>query len=438
MSEAGTVVVGAGIAGLACATELLANGCDDLVVLEAAPRAGGPAETLRSGAWLVERGPNTVRANPELLALFERAGLAPIEARRAAPAFVSRGAIVPLPPSLGAIARGEVLPWSALLALLAEPFRPVRRGPRTVRQLVEERLGAGAADALADLATLGVYGATANQIGFESAFPALAESLARAGGRFSLLLGQRLVARGGEPRRPLVSSELGLGGLCERLAGRLGARLRLGTPVAGARRAGSGFELELGGPGETKLRCRALVLALPPAAAAPLVDEPHAAALLAQYGAVPQLLAAFALEDRACAERFPGLGFLVPPREQLPLLGCLFPSNLFPGRAPQGALLLSVFAARALHGESDATLARELAPLLQRLLGAAREPELIDVARHAEGIPLYDVGHAERTRALRAALARSGGPTLCGVGYDGVAFASAAASGVRAARLMRG
>ena len=59
---------------------------------------------------------------------------------------------------------------------------------------------------------------------------------------------------------------------------------------------------------------------------------------------------------------------------------------------------------------------------------------LLDVARYPEGIPLYDVEHPERTRALRERLRAEGGPTLCGVGYDGVAFAAAAASGIAAAR----
>ncbi|HXZ83973.1 MAG TPA: protoporphyrinogen oxidase [Myxococcota bacterium] len=432
MSEAGTVVVGAGISGLACATELLANGCSDLCVLEAAPRAGGPAETVRLGAYLVERGPNTVRANEALAALIERAGLAPVEARRAPPAFVADGKVVVLPPSLRALLSGELLPFGALLGVLAEPLRPVRRGPRTVRQLVEERLGAAAADRLADLITLGVYGTSADRIGFEAAFPELAARLDAAGGRFTGLVLRSLRGRG--PRPQLVSTELGLGGLCRRLAERLGARLRTSCAVRRARKSRGGFELELDG-GE-KLACERLVLAIPPGPAARVLELPSASALLEGYPSLPQVLATFALEEPACAERWQVLGILAPARERLPFIGCLMPSNLFPNRAPAGALLLSVFCASALHGASDAALARELAPALKRLLDAAREPVLLDVARWPQGIPLYDVAHPQRTRALRECLRAEGGPVLCGVGYDGVAFAAAAASGVAAAREM--
>jgi oxygen-dependent protoporphyrinogen oxidase len=434
VSAAGTVVVGAGIAGLACATELAANGCDDLLVLEAGARAGGPAETVRCGEYLVERGPNTVRASPELLALIERAGLALIEARRAPPAFVADGKVVVLPPSLRALVSGQVLPLGALIGMLAEPLRPVRRGPRTVRQLVEERLGGAAADRLADLMTLGVYGTSADRVGFEAAFPELAARLEAAGGRLSALALRGMLRRGGAPRPTLVSTGVGLGGLCDRLAAKLGARLRTNAAVRVARKTSGGFELELDG-GE-KLRCARLVLAIPPAAAARALELPGASELLDGYRAVPQVLAAFTLEEPACALRWNALGILAPAREQLPFIGCLIPSNLFSGRAPAGALLLSVFVATALHGASDAALALALGPALKRLLGAAREPVLLDVARYPQGIPLYDVDHPERTRALRERLRAEGGPILCGVGYDGVAFAAAAASGIAAARAL--
>jgi oxygen-dependent protoporphyrinogen oxidase len=320
--------------------------------------------------------------------------------------------------------------------MLAEPLRPAPAGPRTVRQLMEQRLGPGAAERLADLLTLGVFGTTADQVGFESAYPDLAAALGRAHGRFSLMMLRGMFVRSGLPRPTVVSTELGLGGLCQRLADSLGTRLRTGVRVTRARKSGAGFELELAGGPDAKLRCRKLVLAVPPAAAARVLESPRATALLEQYRAVPQVLGAFALEDPACAERWTGLGFLVPPRERLPLIGCLIASNLFPGRAPKGALLLSVFTAPALHGASDSALASELAPVLQRLLGAAREPQLLGVSRYPEGIPLYDVGHAERTQAVRKALADEGGPTLCGVGYDGVAFAASAASGMRAAQAL--
>ncbi len=433
--QAETIVVGAGIAGLACATELVRRGAGDVLVLEASTRAGGAADTVTRGAYTVERGPNTVRGTQGLEALAESAGLGLVPANRAAPYLVSNSALVAMPPPIGALLSGSVLPWRGIVSALAEPFRPVRAGPKTVHELVAERFGETVASRFADVLTLGIYGESADQVGFESAFPDLADALERAGGRFSRLAFQRLRARGsGPPRMGIVSTEHGLGGLCERLSTNLGERLRISTPVKRARGRAGSFELEAGEHGETKLTCRNLVLAISGTAASRVLELPAATKLLEGYRAVPQTLVTFALEEPACASRWPGLGFLAPSRERLPLLGCLFPSNLFAGRAPAGSLLLSVFAARELRTAPDATLVREIAPVLKRLLGATRDPQLLDVARYPEGISLYDRGHRERTAQLRRCLAEADGPILCGVGYDGVAFGAAAESGLEAAR----
>ncbi len=428
-------VVGAGIAGLACATDLAAAG-RDVLVLEAAPRAGGAAESARRGGLLWERGPSTVRATPELERLAAGVGIGLVPARRGAPCLVSDGRIVRLPPRLADLLAGRPLPLSGLASLLLEPLRPrYRPGPRSVEQVVRERLGPAAAERIADALTLGVWGAPSDEVGFEAAFPALAEGLARHGS-FARMALARAFERGAPraPRAPIVSTPDGLEALPAALAKSLGSRLRLGCAAQSLeRRAGGGYLLRTpAGPVEA----RAVVLATPAAHARTLVADDVAASLLAGARSLPQTIAIFALDDADCAARWDAFGFLAPRRERLPLLGALFSSALFPGRAPAGTLLLSGFAAPALRGGSDLEIARAAAPVLTRLLGAAREPELVDVARHPEGIPLYDPGHPARIAAARARLAARGGPILAGCAYDGVAFGAAAASGVAAARAL--
>ena len=96
MTRADVVVVGAGIAGLACATELTRNGID-VLVLEARSRVGGPAETVRRAGCMLERGPNTVRGTPELEALIARCGLEIQQARTRVPYLVTNGRLMRLP-----------------------------------------------------------------------------------------------------------------------------------------------------------------------------------------------------------------------------------------------------------------------------------------------------------------------------------------------------
>jgi oxygen-dependent protoporphyrinogen oxidase len=435
MTESEVIVIGAGVAGLACATEL-ADQKRDVLVLEATERVGGPVETRIDGEIVQERGPQTVRSTPELEVLFARVGLQPLPAQRRAPYVLRDGRLIRVPPPLGDLLRGSLVPPLTLLgAPILEPFRRHRRGPHTVREFVEERFGPRVAEAMADLLTLGVYSQPADRIGFESAYPALADDLDRYGSLVRTMLARRF-RRSSGPRPTtagVISAEGGLGALMQALGSKLGERVQLATPALGVERTQTGFRVQTGRPHESTLESRHVVLAVPPTQAARLVGEGPIARLLERTEMAPQTLTHFAVKDAAAVERWQTLGFLVPAREKLPLIGCLFPSSLFPGRAPPDVLLLTVFVGPALRDESDATLAQEVGGLLTRLLGTARAPELLDVGRYPVGIPVYDRRHRDRTRALRRHLTEERGPLIAGAGYDGVGLGSAAASGLRAA-----
>ncbi len=431
--QAEVAVVGAGIAGLACATELVAGG-RDVIVLEAAARAGGAAETARGGGLVWERGASTVRSTPELERLALEAGVTLVPARRGAPCLVVDGRIVPLPPRVRDVLRGRLLPLGALAQLALEPLRPrYTAGEHTVEQVVRARLGPEIAERLADAFTFGIWGSPADQVGFEAAFPALADGLARHGSFTRMALSSVLARRAARvPRAPIVSTPSGLEALPAALARKLGARLQLECGALSLeRRPGGGYLLQTR---HGAVATDAVVLATPARRARTLLADDEAALALDGARAVPQTVAIFALDDAECAARWSAFGFLAPRRERLPLLGALFASSLFPDRAPAGTLLLSGFVAPALRDATDAEISREVTPVLARLLGATRAPALVDVARHPHGIPLYDPGHPARLAAVRRRLDALGGPILAGCGYDGVAFASAAASGIAAAR----
>jgi oxygen-dependent protoporphyrinogen oxidase len=422
-------VVGGGMAGLACAAELADAGRDALL-LEASPRVGGVVETARRDGFVLERAAITVRGGPELDRLARRAGVELIRARMGTAWVVASGRLVR--PSPGALLRGELLPRVALVQMAAEPFRRSPPGPRTVRQLVRQRLGPLAAERVADLLTLGTYGASADQIGFEAAFPDLADEIER-GHSLTRIALSRLLRRGGEGAQPsgLVSTARGLGALPEALERRLGERVRTRVEVRRVERVADGFALDTG---EQKVHARSVVLAVPPARAVALVDDAEASRLLAEFTATPQALATFAIEEPAVFERWNGFGFLSPPREGQPLLGALFPNRIFPEHGPAGTLLVTAFVAPRVREASEAGIAGALSPVLSRLLGCVHEPTLLAVARHPVGIPRYDPQHPARTAALRARLAELDGPALAGWGYDGIGVAAAVRSGLDAAR----
>ena len=142
--------------------------------------------------------------------------------------------------------------------------------------------------------------------------------------------------------------------------------------------------------------------------------------------------------DAAHRARARGFGFLVPRDLGLELLGALFMSRLFAGRAPAGSELVTAMiggaalARRASMRPTTCSLARMHAGL-DRALGLRETPRALAITRWPRAVPQpgpRPLGRGARDprapRALPAARAR-------GRLLDGVALGELLASGARAA-----
>jgi oxygen-dependent protoporphyrinogen oxidase len=169
-----------------------------------------------------------------------------------------------------------------------------------------------------------------------------------------------------------------------------------------------------------------VVLAVPADVAARLLDEATAGAsrLFAEIPYAPVAVVSLGWRREDVGHPLGGFGFLAPRKEGLRVLGCLFPSEIFPGRAPAGHVALAAFAA----GRTDPEVVgwdddRILATVVSELrgpLGLAGEPAFRLVRRWPRAIPQYELGHGrfvERAREIEAALPglRIGGNFLAGV-----------------------
>ena len=100
-------------------------------------------------------------------------------------------------------------------------------------------------------------------------------------------------------------------------------------------------------------------------------------------------------------------------------------------------MLLRVFLGGALNEAvlqgDDATLVETAREQIGPLLGITAVPELARVARHAQAMPQYHVGHAARATAIEQAVARHPGLRLVGGAYRGVGIADCVRSGEEAA-----
>lgn len=444
-TDAEIAVVGAGIAGLAAAAELRRAG-RDVVVLEEAPRAGGAAQSESIEGHCVERGPNTFRVPPAMNAfLLDHA----LDAMLVAATPVGRerflvrdAALVPVPMSPLAFARSPLLTGGGKLRLLAEPF--VRRGDPTgesVAEFAERRFGCETRDALIGPFLTGIYAGDERQLGVESVFPSLVAAERRSGSVVRGLLAQALARSKERGRSGTWSVRDGIGSLADALAALLGPALRLRRPVSRIAFEEGVHRIEIATDfGSESLRARSLVIAVPAPAAAALLGglDPDAAKEIGSIAYAPVASVSFSIAQGTTRVPVRGFGYLVPRGEGDALLGCLFPSQLFPGRAPEGRDLLTLLAGGLRRPEAldwpDDRLVAALHAELDRVLGLRETPRLLAITRWRHAVPQPGRDHVRTIASARDRLARIGRVELVGAHTDGVAFGESLASGVRAAR----
>lgn len=118
-----------------------------------------------------------------------------------------------------------------------------------------------------------------------------------------------------------------------------------------------------------------------------------------------------------------GYGFLVPRKERAPILGTIFASNVFPGRAGEDRFLTKTM----ISGDSDLFKDEELASLAQESLGRILKnratPLWSRVYRHRPGIPRYTPGYGEWKHDVLALAARHEGVHFAGWAFAGIGLA---------------
>ena len=438
-------VVGAGVAGLAAVLEVRTL-CPraEVVLLESSGRVGGKLTRSEVGGVVVDEGADSMLTRvPEGVDLARDAGL---EGELVAPAagqasLWSRGRLVDLPTGtllgiptdLASLARSELLSSRGLLRVpldLVQPGAPVVEDI-SVGDLVARRFGREVVERLVDPLLGGVYAGRAELLSLQATLPQL---VAPAAHHRSLLLAAR-EARGAAPA-PGGSIFAGIPGGMGRLAEQAlvagGAELRLHTCVRAMSRTPSGWRLCTGSAADPAvLDADAVVIAVPAGPAGRLL-EGLAPVLELDYASVA--IVTLVLDGPAPGR---GSGYLVPAVEGRTTKAVTFTSrkwaHLSGGPAVVRASVGRYGQTRDLQRDDDDLVATVLAEL-SAAVGPL--PPLIDsrVTRWGGGLPQYAVGHLDRVRAVKTAVARHPGLAVAGAAYDGVGVPAVARSGRAAAR----
>jgi len=477
------VIVGAGVTGLTTALNLRekaeqAGEPVQVVVLEAGAQPGGNIRTERTDGYIIEGGPNGFLDNaPRTRELVRRIGLEDQVQKAdeaAARRFIYRnGRLHEVPTGPLSFLRSGVLSLRGRLRVFAEPFARSRPEglDETIYDFAARRIGPEAASVLVDAMVSGVFAGNVRELSLQSSFPKMARMEAEHGGLVKAMLarmkerraakkqaeerraqGEKVeeLTQAGGPAGPggtLTSFKAGLDTLIRRLTDALGDAVWTESPVAAVERRAASSDPGLddvrdgcadrAAPGNRPWRVRlasgrtldadAVVVTIPAPRAAPLLREldGELSAAVAEIETAGLSVVAMAW-DAGDVPSANGFGFLVPRGEGPRILGCLWDSSVFPGRAPDGKVLVRCMIGGAHEpaavADDDELLVRQARADLEDAMGITVEPELTRVYRWPLGISQYHVGHQARLDRIHDRLAANPGLWVAGSSYYGISI----------------
>ena len=409
-------IVGAGLSGLVTGLRLR-QASAEVSIFEANARAGGPIQSVDKNGYRLERGPHTIlERNLETTALIEELGLESevVEANEdASIRYVVRdGRLHPVPMGLSDFLRTDLWSTGAKLRLLGEPFVPARDDDvdESLANFVRRRLGGEILDYAVGPLVGGIFAGRPRLLSARHAFDRMHELEREHGSLFKGMIHRGLSKAFDDspsPQRRLLSFRDGSGQLTDALADRLDDAIAYDFSVdALTRDRADGWTVRSDDGRESTgfddVVCTAPTHAIADMTIAGPESDPSDLSALRDVEYPPIAIVALGYERYRVDHPLDGFGFLVPEPEPYRVLGSLFMSSIFPGRAPDGRALLSSFVGGARHPElvdrSDEAIVEMVRTDLAELIGARGEPEMVDVFRWEHAIPQYEVGYGRILR----------------------------------------
>lgn len=441
-------VIGAGATGLSAAHALVKAG-RRVRVFEKSLRCGGAVGSDRIGDWLVERGPNSFQENHrDVVALLGELGLAG-ERLVAAPVGKNRyivrdGRLAALPSSPGTFFSTPLFSAGTKLRILLEPLRRPRRraGDLGLAAFVEDHFGREVVDYAVNPFVSGIYAGDPAKLSTQHAFPKLWESERAKGSLIRGMISQAKSRRAeGHPRTSIISFKDGLQSLTDALAASLPeGSLELGCEVESLL-PGKPWRLVWSRSGEIRTETfGAIILALPAGALAglafgPFSERPLAALEAVEYSPVTSLFLGFRREQ--VRHSLAGFGALVPATEKRDILGVIFSSSLFPGRAPADHVAITVMSGGALRPElgrgTPEEIQRSSLADASRLLGIEGAPVFHRLTQWPRAIPQYQLGYERFLESIGQCEKNHPGVYIAGQVRDGISLPNSLLAGMNAA-----
>ena len=430
------VIIGAGLTGLVTAHYLVKNGLS-VTLVEKNNRPGGVIQSIKEHGFTIESGPNTgVVSNPEIVELFEdlvgscKMAIANPQAKKRL--IWKDGKWHALPSGLIKAIRTPLFTLGDKFRILGEPFRKRGTNPdESVAGLVLRRLGKSFLDYAVDPFISGIYAGDPGTLVTRFALPKLYNLEQKYG---SFIGGT--IKKGSEPKdertkkttREVFSAEGGLQNLIDALVKSIGIEnILLDCKDVVVNPEEKGFQVSLMKDGKKmNLATEKLVSTVGGKqidSLFPFIERGYLQAIgNLEYAKVIQVALGY---NQWKGININAFGGLVPSKENRRILGVLFPSSFFNGRAPKDGALLSVFLGGIKHPEFYDLNDEQIKTLVDEEIGEMLhlkgiKPDLLKIFRYHHAIPQYTVTSEQRLNAIEFIQHVYPGLVLAGNINDGI------------------
>lgn len=434
MADLDVVVIGGGISGLTAARALCRQGLH-VRLFERESACGGVIKTDRADGFVVDAGPDTLLAHkPSAISLIRELGLesslvAPLPrrttyvVRRNSLRTLPEASAMGLPTNWHTLITASAFSWRGKVRMAAEALLPPRppADDESISSFVRRRFGVEAVRYVAEPLLAGLHRGDAGRLSLRALFPVLADAERRHG---SVARAWRnLPAQTGAGGS--LSLRWGLGQLVAEMSAELPQGVAVtGSDVTAVERDDRAFRVHA--RDRTSITTRAVVLATPAHVSSTLAAglDAELASLCGGIRYVSAVNVALAYSRGAVRNPLHGWGVVVPAGERRRLRSLSWVSSKWPGRAPEGSVLIRA----SLGGRDDGALMaacdRDLIDWaqddLRDLLGTSGPPTFARVYRLPLAMPQLEVGHLDRMAAIERRLTTLPGVFVSASGFRGV------------------
>jgi len=456
-------VVGGGITGLAAAHRLIElEPSIQVKLLEASHRLGGVLDSVTQDGFLLECGAdNFITNTPEAIDLCRRLGFED-QLTRTNPGLrqafvVNKGKLRKIPPGFVVMAPSRI--WPIITTPILSPLGKLRLAweyfvraktdetEESLSEFAKRRFGRQVYERLIQPLVGSIYATNPDQLSLKATLPRFIEMERDHGSLIRGALRQRSSqlspnsTGSGAPYSLFVAPRNGMSSLVEAIAARLPeGTVQFDSPVEYITRSSCDhWFLSLGRDRRQSFEVDAVIVAIPATRAAEMLSTiDHEMILqLRKIPSSPSAIVSLGYRREQIAHPMDGLGFVVPLVERRRILSGTFSSIKYPGRAPDGCVLIRVFIGGPdlpdVGHLSDHELLTIATEELRPLLAIRGQPNTHHISRHETGMPQYHLGHDDVVKEIESRTAKLPGLELAGNAYHGVGIPNCIRSGEQAA-----